>query len=87
MTTDYVSEDTAKELKEQYGGLLSSLLLLRAEADAEEFGGGYTLRLCTNTRTLHPGTIEVLADHGLGVEYLGQPENLHEWLLVESPTQ
>jgi len=51
--------------------------------DAEEFGGGYTLVLCTNSRTLYPGIVRTLVKHDLGAEYLGTPEDLHEWLLVE----
>ncbi|AGC34383.1 hypothetical protein HVTV-2_gp12 [Haloarcula virus HVTV-2] len=85
--TDYAHEDTIEELRERYAELRETPLLLRASEDAEEFGGGYTLRLCTPNMTLHPGTLQVLAEHGLGVEYVGQPEDLHEWTLVESSTQ
>lgn len=81
--TDYARADTIEELRDEYADLRETPLLLRTSEDAEEFGGGYTLRLCTNSKTLHPGTVQVLAEHGLGVEYLGTPEDLHEWLLVE----
>lgn len=81
--SDYARADTIEELRDEYADLRETPLLLRTSEDAEEFGGGYTLRLCTNSKTLHPGTVQVLAEHGLGVEYLGTPEDLHEWLLVE----
>ena len=82
--TDYARADTIEELRDGYADLRETPLLLRTSEDAEEFGGGYTLRLCTNSKTLHPGTVQVLAEHGLGAEYLGTPEDLHEWLLIES---
>ncbi|UBF23004.1 hypothetical protein HCTV-16_gp21 [Haloarcula virus HCTV-16] len=81
--SDYLHYDDVTEAREQAHELRESHLLIRASEDAEEFGGGVTLRLCTNSRTLHPGTIETLAENELGVEYLGQPEDLHEWLLLE----
>lgn len=83
--TEYARADELQELREKYVDLHDSPLLVRASEDADEFGGGYTLRLVTNSRTLHPGTVECLAEHGFGVEYLGasDKDNLIEWLLVE----
>lgn len=83
MTKDYVAADTKEELKEQYAELSDTTLLLRVNEGAEELGGGYSVRLCTNSRALYPGTVETLAELGYGVEYLGQPDDLHEWLLFE----
>lgn len=83
--TEYARSNDVQELREEYAELRDSPLLVRAKEDAEEFGGGYTLRLVTNSRTLHPGTVECLAEHALGVEYLGtdDTDGLHEWLLLE----
>ncbi|AGM11881.1 hypothetical protein DNAM5_18 [Haloarcula californiae tailed virus 1] len=81
--TDYLRGDTVAEVQKEYGHLHEEELLLRLKEDAEEFGGGYTLVLCTNSRTLYPGTVRTLAKNDLGAEYLGTPEDLHEWLLVE----
>lgn len=81
--TDYLHYDDITEAREQAHELRESHLLIRASENVEEFGGGITLRLCTNSRTLYPGTIETLAKHDLGAEYLGTPEDLHEWFLVE----
>lgn len=81
--SEYVRADTLNELRDEYADLRETPLLLRTNEDAEEFGGGYTLRLCTDSRTLHPGTLQVLSEHDLGVEYIGEPKDLHEWLLIE----
>lgn len=82
--TEYARADDLMTLREEYADVRDTPLLLDAHED--EMAGGYELRLHTTSRTLAPGTLGLIADHGFGVEYIGEKNDtpgMHVWALVE----
>jgi len=81
---NYVTAETLEGLFANTGAIRESPLLVDTHYDAME--SLYELRLNTTNRKLAPGTLEVLADLGLGVEYIGDKtdtKGVYVWALLE----
>lgn len=87
MRNEFETTDAAREATEDLRAVGRDIddVGLRAEETAEEFGGGYSLRLRTRNRRLPVELIDALSTHGCEVEYLGEVEDSliydAEWLL------
>lgn len=77
-----LGQDLKNQGVDQYGRLV-------LQGDAEEFGGGYSLRLYTPSDSLQPELMRALSACSCGLSFLGEAKRMrrYQWLITPPEEQ